>query len=132
MYRMLSHLGGFCVVFLLAECAIAEWAVEPVDLEGNSGWSVQVDVTPDGVPGAAYFTTDPNGYQRYSVRTAAGWQEDREVAFSDNFAYDPMGRPHFLSTPSPAFFPVLGRGRGELHVADRVESRRGRPDPRFR
>ena len=94
--------------FMVTSSVEAQWLVGSVDSAGNSGWSLSIDVAPQGEVGASYFTTDPNGYRRHSVLTIAGWIEDREVEFGDDFRFDNNGVAHFLFTPSSTgFAPAL-------------------------
>lgn len=103
--------------------AFAQWNVEPVDLEGNAGWTLFIDVDPLGRPAASYFTTSPNGYHRYSTRSGGGWQEQEEIEFNDAFRFDNNGAAHFFSTPGPSFYPTLtADGAGAPVYTTPVES----------
>ncbi len=112
-HPILNLLNLFCAAIVLpslifAPSVEAQWQVGSVDSAGNSGWTLSIDVAAQGDVAASYFTTDPNGYQRHSVLTGAGWTEDREIEFGDDFRFDNNGVPHFMFTPSSSgFAPAL-------------------------
>jgi hypothetical protein len=87
----------------VARFARADWVVEPVDLSGAAGWSLNLDVDSAGDPHAAYFTS--NGGWKYKIRGASGWTDRFTIPSGDAFALDGNDDPYFITSPSPNFYP---------------------------
>jgi hypothetical protein len=104
---MLKYLPPIFVLAISASTASAAWVVEPVDLKGDSGWVIDLDVDSSGQPAAAYFTTSPLDDRRYSVRSNEGWQVADEIRYGRSFGFDNDGVAHFVTTTDLGYNPTL-------------------------
>ena len=78
----ISLLSAAVIVGIIPDVGWASWTIEPVDLSGEVGWSLNLGIDPMGTPHAAYFTTNPNGDFHYSRRGEAGWQQPSGAAMA--------------------------------------------------
>ena len=93
------------IIGIVPNVGWASWTIEPVDLSGEVGWSLNLGIDPMGTPHAAYFTTNPNGDFHYSRRGEAGWQRHAVIDNADAFALDQNGDRFFVTAPGPNFYP---------------------------
>jgi hypothetical protein len=102
--KLLPHLLAAAIVSLVYSQAAAQWILEPVDMAGNSGWSLSLDVDSTGAAHAAYFTTNPNGDFRTARQTPTGWQAGPNLNNASAYALDANDNQFFFNVGSSPNF----------------------------
>lgn len=103
--RRFSICSALIVFGLSGSSSFAGWSVEPVDMAGNSGWSLCLDVDSTGSQHAAYFTTNPNGDFRSARRGADVWEPGPVLDNAYAFAVDDNDDRYFVNVVAPDYYP---------------------------